>query len=163
MSDRLLSVDQVLTILPDTPKRIAALTSGLTEDQLHTAPSPGEWSVNEVLAHLRSCADVWGGCIETMLAEDRPTLRAVNPTTWIKSTDYAEQQFRPSLQAFTGQRADLLSVLEPLRPEDWSRSAIVTGAGRPLERTVQFYAQWLARHERSHYRQIRSTVDAVRE
>jgi hypothetical protein len=134
----------------------------LGNDQLRATPSPGEWSVTEVLAHLRSCADVWGGCIVTILAEDRPTLRAVNPRTWIKNTDYLELEFEPSLKAFTRQRADLLAGLEALGPEGWSRLAIVIGAGRPLKRTVQFDAQWLARRERSHYRQIQSAVNAVR-
>src|SRR5439155_1220433 len=122
--------------LAQTPPRIAALTAGLTPGQLHTAPNQGEWSANDVLAHLRSCADVWGNCIVAILAEDRPTLRAVDPRTWIKKTDYLELDFRPSLRSFTTQRADLLAVLEALPPEGWSRAATVTGAGRVLERTV---------------------------
>jgi len=114
-----------------------------------------------VLAHLRSCADVWGNCIAAILAEDRPTLRAVNPRTWIKQTDYPELEFRPSLQSFTMQRADLLAVLQPLPPESWARAATVTGAGRVLERTVLFYAQWLAHHERPHVKQIERIVNTM--
>jgi hypothetical protein len=111
-----------------------------------------------VLAHLRACADVWGNCIVTMIAEDRPTLRAINPRTWIKKTDYRELEFRTSLRSFATQRADLMAVLEPLPPEGWSRTATVTGAGKILERTVLFYALWLARHERTHVKQIESIV-----
>ena len=61
-----------------------------------------------------------GDCIATILAEDRPTIRAVNPRTWIKKTDYPNLEFRPSLRAFTTQRADLLAVLKALPPEGWS-------------------------------------------
>jgi hypothetical protein len=93
---RSLTPEQVLTALAATPERIAALAAGVPPAALHASPSDGEWSANGVLAHLRSCADVWGSCIEAMLAEDAPTLRAVNPTTWIKQTDYPEQQFQPS-------------------------------------------------------------------
>ncbi len=152
-----------MTLLPETPRRIAELTAGLTTAQLQAAPSPGEWSANEVLAHLRSCADVWGGCIAAILDQDKPTLRAVDPRTWIKGTDYLEQKFRPSLQAFTAQRAELLAVLETLRPEGWSRTATVTGAGKALIRTVQFYAQWMARHERTHVKQIMRIASTMRE
>lgn len=105
---------------------------------------------------------MWGKCILAILAEDRPILRAIDPRTWIKQTDYLEQEFQPSLYAFTNQRAALLAVLTPLAPEDWSRAAIVTGAGKQLERTVRFYAQWLAKHERPHIRQIERTVTAIR-
>src|SRR5438552_15942070 len=136
MPGRSLTIEQILTLLAEAPPRIAALTAGLSPAQLHTAPNPGEWSANDVLAHLRSCADVWGNCIAAILAEDTPTIRAVNPTTWIKQTDYPELEFRPSLQAFVTQRANLLAVLEPLPPEDWLRGATVTGAGKVLERTV---------------------------
>jgi DinB superfamily len=158
-----LTIEQVLTVLDDTPPRIEALTAGLEPAQLRAAPDPDEWSANDVLAHLRACADVWGDCIVTITAEDRPTLRAVNPRSWIEKADYPDQEFRPSLQAFATQRTDLMAVLRSLPPAGWSRSATVTGAGKALERTVLFYAQWLARHERPHIKQIERVVAAMRQ
>src|SRR6266699_4473855 len=102
-----LTIERVLTLLAETPTRIAALTTDLSPEELQMRPAPDEWSANGVLAHLRACADVWGNCIMTIIAEDRPTWRAVSPRTWIKQTDYPELQFRPSVHAFTTQRADL--------------------------------------------------------
>jgi hypothetical protein len=157
-----LKIEQVLTLLVETPRRIAALTAGLAPAQLHTAHNPDEWSANDVLAHVRACADVWGGCMVAMIAEDTPTLRAVNPLTWIKKTDYPELDFRSSLRSFAKQRADLLAVLEPLPHAAWSRSATVTGAGKVLERTLLFYGQWLARHERQHVKQVERIVNTMR-
>jgi hypothetical protein len=154
MCDRSLTIEQVLTRLAAAPPHLAALTGGLAPAQLQTRPSPAEWSLNDVLAHLRSCADMWGDCMRTILAEDRPTIRAVNPTTWITQTDYPGLEFRRSLRAFTAQRAELLAVLQPLPLKAWSRSATVTGAGKPLQRTVMSYARWLANHERSHTQHI---------
>lgn len=161
-STRSLPLEQVLTLLAATPLRLTALTVDLEPAPLRTAPGPEEWSANEVLAHLRACADMWGDCIVAILAEDRPTLRAVNPRTWIKQTDYLDLDFQPSLRAFASQRADLLALLEPLPRENWSRAAIVTGAGNVLERTVLSYAQWLAGHERPHVKQIERIISTVR-
>ena len=149
-----LTIEQVLTLLVQTPPRLATLTAGLGPAQLHTPPAEGEWSPNDILAHLRACADVWGNCMTAIATRDRPVLRAVNPRTWIKKTDYRAQEIQPSLQAFTSQRAGLLAVIEPLAPADWSRVGIVTGAGKVLERTVLFYGRWLAVHERQHIRQL---------
>jgi hypothetical protein len=151
-----LKPEQILTLLEETPARIADLTGGLTADQLHASPDPNNdaWSANDVLAHVRSCADIWGGSIMTMLAQDNPTIRAINPRTWIKRTDYPQQDFRQSLDAYTSQRADLLAALKALPPDSWSRGATVTGAGAVLHRTVLSYAQWLARHERPHVKQF---------
>jgi hypothetical protein len=160
--DTPLTIEQILTNLAETPARLAGLTEGLTPAQLLEPPEPGEWSARDVLAHLRACSDIWGKAIVKILSEEKPTVKAVNPVTWIKKTNYCELEFQSSLQAFTDQRAELLRVLEPLAPEAWSRSATVTGAGKPLERSVYTYAQWLANHERSHIKQIGRTANTLR-
>ncbi len=161
MREKSLPTEQIMNMLREASPRIKAATASLPPDQLCAAPNPGEWSANEVLAHLRACADQWGGCIVAMIEQDRPTLRAINPRTWIKQTNYLEQEFKPSLRAFARQRAELLALLEPLAPEEWSRSATVTGAGAPLVRTVHFYAQWLATHEHRHLEQIERIAGAM--
>ncbi|HSF83170.1 MAG TPA: DinB family protein [Anaerolineales bacterium] len=162
MYDKSLTIEQILSMLAATPSRLAALTEGLPPAKLLASPEPPEWSARDVLAHLRACSDMWGKYILEILSEDMPTIKAVNPTTWIKKTDYREQGFLPSLQAFTSQRADLLAVLKPLAPEAWSRTATVTGAGKPRERTVYTYAQWLANHERSHLKQVERISNTMR-
>jgi len=156
--DQPLTIDQVLTRLEEQPESIAALTADLPRARLHRPPSGGEWSVNDMLAHLRSCSDIWGKYIAMIITEDHPTIRAMNPTTWIKSTNYPELEFAPSFRAFAKQRAELLAFLRPLPKAAWSRSAMVTGAGRPRDRTVLEYARWLANHERTHVKQIARIV-----
>jgi hypothetical protein len=78
-----LTAAQILTMLAGTPPRIAVLTAGLPPDQLCATPPDGGWSADDVLAHMRSCADVWGDCIAAIITQDTPTLRAVNPRSWI--------------------------------------------------------------------------------
>lgn len=157
-----LTVEQLLTVLTETPRRIAALTVDVPDAVLRVAPAD-EWSANDVLAHLRACADVWGSNIEAMLAEDKPTWRAVNPRTWIKSTDYPTRKFQPSLRAFTEQRSKLLVVMQALSPVEWSRTAIVLGGGAPYEPTLLDYAQRLARHEPPHVKQIARVVRVMQD
>ena len=163
MTSSYLTIEKILDILKQTLPRLATMTAGLTPDQLHTAPAAGEWSLNEVLAHLRACNEVWGGYyMMTLLAQDHPTIRAVNPRTWIKSTDYLEQPFSSSLRAFTRQRKRLLAVLEPLPPKDWTRTNTLVGAGKPLQQTLLSHADGLARHERGHLKQMERIVRALR-
>jgi hypothetical protein len=102
---------------------------------------------------------MWGQYMATIIAEDHPLIRAMSPRTWIKRTSYPELEFAPSFRAFAKQRADLLALLRPLPKAAWSRSATVTGGGRPRELTVLDYARWLANHERSHVTQIARIVD----
>jgi hypothetical protein len=162
MTSKYLAIDQILSILKETPPRLAKVTTGLTPAQLHTAPSVGEWSANEVLAHLRACNEVWGGYyIVSILAQDNPTIKAINPRTWIKNTNYLEQEFQSSLRAFTKQRKRLLAVLEPLPAQDWTRTNTLIGAGKPLQQTLISHADGLARHERAHLKQIERTLNAL--
>jgi hypothetical protein len=149
-----MTIEQALALLTQTPNRLAELTAGLTPAQLRESPERDEWSAGEVLAHLRSCADVWGGAIALILAQEEPTIRAVSPRTFIRDTNYPQLQFKPSLAAFTKQRAGLLATLQPLPPKAWARGAKVTGAGKPLNLTVLSYADRMARHERAHLTQI---------
>lgn len=149
MPVKLIPNEGTITILEGIHRCLLEVIEGLTPAQLHTSPEPDAWSINDVLAHLRSRTDIWGSYIEAIVAEDNPTFRAVNPRTWIASTDYPGQEFRSSLNAFLDQGTQLLKLLESLAIEVWSRKATVMGAGKPLVRTVHFCGQWLARHERT--------------
>ena len=144
------------------PPQIASACAGLPAAQLQAARAPGDWSACEVLAHLRACADMWGSAIGSILTSEHPTIRAINPRTWIKRTDYQAQEFFSSLAAFRAQRAGLLDVLVSLPAAGWERGATVTGAGRPRELTVRAYAMRLAVHERAHLKQIARIAQGLR-
>lgn len=155
-------IDDVLTMLGEAPQRLAELTAGLKPHALTTRQAPDEWSANDVIAHLRACADMWGGSIATMLREDHPRIRAVNPRAWIHDTDYLGRAFRPSLRAYRRQREELLALLESLPPDGWARGATFTGAGKPIDRTVLSQAQRIVVHERPHLKQIARVAGEIR-
>jgi hypothetical protein len=158
-----LTIDEVLAMLEEHPRRIAAATAGVGAKRLRDEPILGEWSARDVLAHLRSCSDARGDFIPKILAAKRPTLRAIDPRGLMETTDYRALEFAPSLRAFTRQRMRLLRLLRALPRDHWSRTAIVTGGGPARERTVLFYAAWLARHEPAHVRHIeRAFASAAR-
>ena len=141
-------------MLAEAPRRIAAATRGVSAKRLRSERILGEWTAVDVLAHLRCCADARGDLIPRMLAERRPTLRSIDPRGLLQRVDYRELDFGASLRAFTRQRAKHLKLLRSLSDAEWERTAIVTGGGVARERTVFFYAQWLARHEPAHVRHI---------
>ena len=99
----------------------------------------------------------------TILAQDKPTIKARNPRTWIKNTDYLKQDFQSSLRAFTKQRKKLLAVLESLSSKDWSRTNTLIGAGRPIQQTLLSHADGLARHERAHLKQIERILNTLQD
>ncbi len=161
MQQTALTPNEILPLLADAPERLQSLTARLNPAQLQTSPGSAEWSANQVLAHLRACADVWGGYIQRILTQDRPAFRAVSPRSYIRKTDYLRQEFQPSLQAYCQQRVGLLAILRALPPSGWARAASVTMVGRVMDRTVLDYAERLVRHEQEHLRQVERTASAV--
>ncbi len=151
-------IESVLNLLAQTPRRISSASNGLENARLHFKSDEEAWSANDILAHLRACADVWGKSILVMIVQDHPTLRYVSPRTWIRKTDYPGLEFRLSLETFTRQREELLKLLKALKIEDWSRGATFTGTTKGREGTVLSYAQQMARHENEHCEQIETLL-----
>jgi len=147
-------IEQYLKLLEETPRRIKRLTGSMDEARLQRRTEKERWSVNDILAHLRSCADVWGDSIAAMLAEENPRVPYRHPRQWIKKTDYLELPFHESFQAFIVQRRKLLRVLKPLSPKAWSRAATIQGR----EHTVFTQVRRMAMHESVHCEQIESLL-----
>ena len=153
-------ITAILTVLTESPKDIARIVHGCTDDQLHGKPAPDAWSATEILAHLRACAEVWGRSIERMIAEDHPTIRYVSPRSWIRKTDFLDLSFQDSLRRFTEGRGRLVETLSALEWTHWSRGATFTGTKLGRDATVLVYAKRIADHEQAHLDQLRRTVGA---
>jgi hypothetical protein len=151
-------IEVVLSLLAETPVRIQAAVHGIDPVKLHARSKIEDWSVNDILAHLRACAEVWGKSIHAMLVQDQPTLRYVSPRTWIKKTHDLDQEFHISLNVFIQQRGELLDTLHALETPAWSRGAHFTGNTQGKHHTVFTYARRMAYHETEHCQQIESIV-----
>lgn len=143
-------IEEILSILSETPVRISAAGNGLSNEQLNSKSDPNSWSANEILAHLRACVDVWVSDIDAMLEGDEPTLRYLSPRTWMRKTDYPELDFHLSFQLFKEQRSELLKKLSALEFDDWSRSVLI----KDRHQTVFSHARRLAYHEQGHWEQL---------
>lgn len=150
-------IDQYLFQLEHAPQKIADCTRDVDESLLHGKTSAGDWSPNDILAHLRSCADVWGNSIEAMLAADYPSLPDIHPRAWIKQTDYLVLPFNQSLREFLRQRKKLLLSLKSLSFGDWSRAAII---GK-REHTIFSQTRRMAKHEAEHMEQIKTLIRRI--
>ena len=147
-------IEKYLKLLSETPRRISSASRGIKNAQLHLKADDDSWSANDILAHLRSCADVWGKTIQEMLTKDNPTLPYVHPRQWVKKTDYPILDFHLSLQAFANQRKELLKLLKNLAFADWSRVSVIKGR----EHTVFTQTRRMATHENEHCEQIKAML-----
>lgn len=154
-------IERTLKSLAATPLRLKVLSQGLDKTQLHYRSDEVPWSVNDIQAHLRACADVWGKSILAMISQEHPTLRYISPRIWMRKTNYPEQDFHASLEAFTRQRNELLEALNALKNNDWSRGATFTATTKGREQTILSYAKRIAEHENEHCIQIEGLLKKV--
>ena len=148
------AIESFMQNLSETPLRISEATKGLNEARLQFKADRKSWSANDILAHLRSCADLWTYSIYAMLAENEPIFSDINERKWANITRYAELPFAESFQVFSLQRENLLRVLKALPFASWERSAII------FERrhTVFTQTRRMAKHEQEHCEQIKSLL-----
>ena len=148
-------IEEALRLLAETPRRIAEATGTRSDDQLHQRPDRESWSANDVLAHLRACADVWNETIALMLREDEPALKDISPRDWLKKTNYLELPFRESFQSFVDQRRELLETLYDLEFTQWSRGAMIKGR----RHTIFSQTRRMALHEVTHNEQVEALLN----
>lgn len=152
-------IAKYMQILEKTPDRMTAASDKLTVAQLQGRPGSDEWSINDILAHLRACMDVWGKDIRTMLTEDNPRWRHLSPRTWLRKTNYPQLPFHESLATFVQERQELLELLRNLAIDDWSRSAMVKQGDKERQQTVFSRVRQMAMHEEGHWAQIEAILN----
>jgi len=146
---------RILELLPKGPLRIAQATHEIEAAQLELRTEFEPWSVGDILAHLRACADVWGSGIIEMLTQDHPTMRYVSPRSWMRKPKYRDETFDIALETFTEERQKLVQELTELDETGWLRRGTYTGTSpRQRNQTVLSYAERIVNHEQPHLDQI---------
>ena len=151
-----LSPEEILDILHTSLPELRSVTGRLSEAQLDSTASDDNWSIRYIVAHLHSCEVVLGGQMIRIVSEDRPSWRRLSPREYIRKTDFPDWDVARALDDIDEHRQGVLAAVEPLQADGWTRVAVVTEApGKLVDRTLRFYGDWLAGHEREHLVQIR--------
>ena len=148
-------ITKYLALLEEFPRTVATGTAGLSEEQLRWSPSKKDWSIVEVLAHLRACAEIWSFSMYAMLTENNPTLPLLDERRWAKAAQYTTFDFQHAFQVFCLQRQELLTVLKALDFETWGRSANIENRNH----TIFSQVRRMALHETEHLDQLQALLD----
>jgi hypothetical protein len=145
---------RLLERLREAPERIATATAGVSDDRLNLRTADEPWSVNDILAHVRSAADVRDRIIRRLATETRASIPYRSARSEFARTDYLERSFGENLAAYTAKRAELVAFLESLPPGGWHHGALM----RDRPETVASYAGALADHDTAHCEQIEALL-----
>ena len=144
-----------LELQEQTAAILAGLLASASDQQLRTRPSPGKWSIAEILAHLADdeISSAWR--YRQMVEHNGIELAGFDQELWARMGDYGSRTQQESLELFRLLRKANLQFLRKLTPEQWECFGIHAERGRI---TVRSLAAHMAGHDANHVEQIRRVL-----
>lgn len=135
-----------------TPRILAQLIGGVSEQRLKAQPRAGKWSIAEILAHLAEDEIATAWRYRQMLERSGIELAGFDQDLWARIGDYQSREPQESLELFRLLRGINLEFLHQLTPEQWESYGIHAERGRI---TIKDLAAHMAGHDANHIAQIR--------
>ena len=142
------------------PELLAVVLTGVFGEEEDFVPSPGKWSVRQVVAHVADAELHAAFSFRKMLAEDAPAVDSFDQEAWARNLDYARRKPKQSLESFRRVRAENYDLLKDLPPGAFQRTGSFAGAG-PV--TLQAVLEEYASHAESHARQLQAIREAYKQ
>lgn len=131
---------------------IRALIAGIPDDDAQWKPSPEQWSIVEIVSHLRDEErDDFRARLERTLRAPEEEWDPIDPEGWARDRDYAGESLQASLNEFLLERDRSIAWLGSLETPDWSRTHTHPRLGSLSAGDLM--VSWLA-HDLLHIRQI---------
>ncbi len=114
--------DRYLATVRSTPDRLKTALAGVPKKLLTWRPSPGKWSIHEIVCHMRD-AERLGYLYRyaKILAEDNPTLPDVDGDKLAMERQYGRMNMREALRDWRVARKEVLAILRKVKAGQWQR------------------------------------------
>lgn len=149
---------RLLERLAGQPAAFAALAAGLSEADWRTRRGLDGTSLHQLLTHLRDAeAQAYWPRIQRILQEDHPWLDPFPHHRWSLAEYQPAVTAAEILAALARTRVEVLTGLQPLPPEAWSRAGFHPPSG---PRTLQWWVERLYTHAAKHFDEMQAAVAA---
>lgn len=150
---------QFLDQIAETPARMRAAVSGLSDAQLDTPYRPGGWTVRQLAHHVPDSHMNSYVRFRLALTEDSPLIKPYDEARWAELADATTLPVEPSLTLLESLHARWVPLLRSLSPTDWKRSFRHPELGLvTLENNAALYA-WHGRHHVAHITSLRTRMN----
>jgi hypothetical protein len=152
--DRIFSYTQgqkPLKVQASTAATLARLVKGAAPSRLRKRPTPEQWSVTEILAHLADSEVVCAWRLRAILGAPGTPIEAYDQNAWASAGHYATRDPGQCLDQFRAVRKANLALLNLLTPEQWSHYGMHAERGKE---TVEHLVCLMAGHDLNHIQQI---------
>jgi uncharacterized damage-inducible protein DinB len=102
---------------------------GLTDEQQHARPGPGDWNMAELVAHLVDSDVVLADRMKRVIAEENPVLQAFDQDAWLVRLDSGLMPVDDGLALFAANRKWMTRILRKCSEADFARTGIHTESG----------------------------------
>ncbi len=134
------------------PGNLERSIDGLSEHELEFRPSPGKWTIREIVLHLCDSEIVGAYRIRCIMGEDDAQLIAYDQDKWAARLNYGKRNLSNAVELFRMLRKSTAELFVDMDDSIWTRSATHTERGRvTLADMVKLYAD----HCENHVAQIR--------
>jgi DinB superfamily len=144
---------EILRKLGETPKALASLFQGTSEDILRRKPAPEKWSMLEIACHLRDVERLFVERYGKMANLDRPALRMMNQDELAVRLKYNEDDSSAALREFRRLREETVHLLGALPSQSWQRIGLHPKRG---EFSIAANVEIHVTHDANHLSQIRA-------
>lgn len=122
---------ELIEALRSTPEILKGLLSKTTLEQARSAKGGDEnWSVAEVICHLRDAEEISLGRVKLIRDQDRPRIARYDQEALARERNYRDADPYAALETFASFREQHTVVLSQLSAEDWERSGEFEAFGR---------------------------------
>ena len=137
--------------LVESTGMLRALIAGITAEDARVKPNPESWSILETLCHLYDEERLdFRARLDAILSRPGVDWEPIDPSGWVTSRRYNEQDFRDIKERFFAERGKSLDWLKGLENANWD-AAHSASFGRVT--AGDMFASWVA-HDNLAIRQL---------
>ncbi len=131
--------------------------SQLTDADIASAPAAGEWTLHQVVAHMRDTEQlVFLARTQRILKEEHPAVQNFDQDEWNKTHYDPNEPFKKIVAEFRAARRKLVSLLRKSTDKDWDNWAMHSEYNK-------ISLDWLAMHNYHHTLEHIAQMGALRE
>lgn len=146
-----MSISELIDQYAAGPAALRHALAGMAAGHLDAAPIPGKWSTRQVVCHIADTEPLYTERMKRVIAEDRPTLFAVDPDRYAEHLAYSDRDLENELRLVECVRSQMVAILRTLPEAAFSREGIHSADG-PL--TLQMLLQRITNHVPHHIQTI---------
>ena len=144
-----------VAIQANTPKKLERLVEGVNETTLRQRPTPQQWSIAEIIAHLADAEIAIGWRLRIILGSPGTSIQGFDQDSWIGALHYETRDIRKDLVQHRVLREANLDLLKTLTPEQWKHFGVHSERG---QESIERIARMTAGHDLNHIQQIEAIL-----